>query len=70
MYVRCPQCARPAKIIDRFTLGGTDGPLEHVKLSCRSGLHWFTPLAEDVEVMQVAPSAERLDALPARRAAA
>jgi hypothetical protein len=69
MYVRCPQCARPAKIIDRFTLGGTDGPLEHVKLSC-SGDHWFTPLAEDVEAMQVAHSAEQLEAWPARSAAA
>jgi len=64
MYARCPQCAGPAEIIDRFTLGSSDGPLEHVKLSCRSG-----PLVEDVEIMEVAPSAEQIAALPARRAA-
>jgi hypothetical protein len=69
MYARCPQCAQPAEIVDRFTLGSSEGPLEHVKLSCRSGLHWYTPLVEDVEIMQVAPSAEQMAALPARRAA-
>lgn len=69
MYARCPQCAQPAKIIDRFTLGSTDGPLEHVKLSCSSGRHWYTPLAEDVEIMEVAPSAEQTAAWPAHRAA-
>lgn len=66
MYVRCPQCAQPAQIVDRFALGSTDGPLEHVKVGCRNG-HWFTPLAEDVEVLQVAPP---LDDAPTRRAAA
>lgn len=69
MYARCPQCAQPAEIIDRFTLGSSDGPLEHVKLSCRSGRHWYTPLAEDAEIMTVAPSAEQIEAWPARRAA-
>ena len=69
MYVRCPQCAQPAEIIDRFTLGSSDGPLEHVRISCRSGRHWYTPLAEDVEVIEVAPSAEQARAWAARRAA-
>jgi hypothetical protein len=69
MYVRCPQCAQPAEIVDRFTLGSTDGPLEHVKIKCSNGMHWYTPLAEDVEVMEVSPSAEQLKAVPARRAA-
>jgi hypothetical protein len=69
MYARCPQCAQPAQIIDRFSLGSTDGPLEHVKLSCRNG-HWFTPRAEDVEIMQVAPSGEPMEAGPAGQAAA
>jgi hypothetical protein len=69
MYVRCPQCAQPAEIIDRFTLGSSDGPLEHVRISCRSGRHWYTPLAEDVELIEVAPSAEQARAWAARRAA-
>jgi hypothetical protein len=66
MYARCPQCAQPAQIVDRFALGGTDGPLEHVKVGCQNG-HWFTPLAEDVEVLQVASP---VDGAPTRRAAA
>jgi hypothetical protein len=69
MYVRCPQCAQPAEIVDRFTLGSSDGPLEHVRISCRSGRHWYTPLAEDVELIDVAPSAEQARAWAARRAA-
>jgi hypothetical protein len=69
MYARCPQCGQPAEIIDRFALGGSDGPLEHVKLSCSSGRHWYTPLAADVELMDMAPSAEELSARSARRAA-
>jgi hypothetical protein len=48
--VRCPQCESPAEIIDRFTLGGTGGPLEHVKTRCADG-HWFTPRAADVQTI-------------------
>jgi hypothetical protein len=41
----CPQCGLPAQIIDRFTLGGSPGPVEHVKIACLAG-HWFTPPAD------------------------
>jgi hypothetical protein len=58
-YVRCPECALPARIIDRFTLGSTDGPVEHVKTSCPTG-HWFTPRADDVQALDEAPRAEPL----------
>ena len=69
-YARCPGCDRPAKIIDRFWLGSTGGPLEHLKIVCLGG-HWFTPRAEDVEtysgpVPQTAPA----DAADAVRSAA
>ena len=40
--VDCPQCGLPAQIVDRFTLGGSPGPVEHVKIVCIVG-HWFTP---------------------------
>lgn len=40
--VRCPECGLPAQITDRFTLSGSPGPVEHVKIVC-SGGHWFTP---------------------------
>lgn len=36
----CPDCAAPAEVVDRFTLPGTDGDVEHVKLMCL-GRHWF-----------------------------
>lgn len=51
---RCPECNLPARIVDRFQLQSTDGPLEHVKVVCKAG-HWFTPLASEVEV--IAPAA-------------
>lgn len=43
----CPQCGLPAQIVDRFSLGGSAGPVEHVKIVCVAG-HWFTPLAESL----------------------
>jgi hypothetical protein len=41
----CPACGLPAEVTDRFTLGGTPGPVEHVKLVCLAG-HWCTPPAD------------------------
>ena len=38
--VVCPDCAAPAEVVDRFTLAGTDGPVEHVKVACLAR-HWF-----------------------------
>jgi hypothetical protein len=38
--VVCPECAAPAEVVDRFTLPGTDGPVEHVKVACLAQ-HWF-----------------------------
>jgi hypothetical protein len=52
-FVRCPQCDLPAEIVDRFTLAGTGGPLEHVKTICVAG-HWFTPRAADVQAIPTA----------------
>jgi hypothetical protein len=38
--ITCPECGRPAEILDRRVLQSTDGPVEHVKTHCVSG-HWF-----------------------------
>ena len=38
--VVCPECAAPAEVVDRFALPGTDGPVEHVKLTCLAR-HWL-----------------------------
>jgi hypothetical protein len=40
-----PACRAPARIVDRWTLGSTAGPVEHVKTACERG-HWFTPRVE------------------------
>ena len=44
---QCPNCGQPAVITDRFTLRGSPGPVEHVKLVCVVG-HWFTPPIESL----------------------
>jgi hypothetical protein len=43
--IPCPQCGAPARITDRFSLGSTDGPVEHLKTGCVNN-HWLTPPAE------------------------
>jgi hypothetical protein len=36
----CPQCGLPAEIRERFWLQSTDGPIDHVALSCIDGHHF------------------------------
>ena len=48
-----PDCTAPARIVDRWTWGSTDGPLEHAKTMCERG-HWFTPTL-DMLAAQPAP---------------
>jgi hypothetical protein len=38
--VSCPTCAAPAEIEERGALVGTDGPVQHVKVTCVRR-HWF-----------------------------
>jgi hypothetical protein len=47
-----PACRAPARIVDRWTVESTSGPVEHVKTGCERG-HWFTPLAESLELEPV-----------------
>ena len=42
--IPCPQCGAPAQITERFQLGSTAGPVEHLQTGCVN--HWLTPLAE------------------------
>ena len=41
----CPECGRPAEVIDRVTLPSTEGPVEHVKTRCITGPWFLTPVA-------------------------
>jgi hypothetical protein len=50
----CPECGLPAEIQDRFCLDSTDGPVEHVALSCINDHHFRM-------------AADRLPALPSAR---
>ena len=38
----CPSCGLPAQIVDRFTLPGSAGAVEHLKIVCTAG-HSVTP---------------------------
>jgi hypothetical protein len=59
--IPCPQCGAPARITERFRLGSTDGPVEHVKTGCVNH-HWLTPLAETLAAPRPAtiPTAAQL----------
>jgi hypothetical protein len=48
-------CRAPARIVDRWSWGSSDGPVEHVKTLCERG-HWFTPAADSLD-FQVAAAA-------------
>ena len=39
----CPQCHDPAEVTDRFWLSSTDGPVEHVAVSCIASHHFRMP---------------------------
>jgi hypothetical protein len=55
--IACPDltCRAPARIVDRWTWGSSDGPVEHVKTLCERG-HWFTPSTDSLD-FQVAATA-------------
>ena len=49
--IACPDsaCGAPARIVDRWTWGSSDGPVEHVKTGCERG-HWFTPMVASLDL--------------------
>ena len=44
-----PTCQAPARVVDRWSWGSSDGSVEHVKTMCERG-HWFTPTAGSLRV--------------------
>jgi hypothetical protein len=44
----CPSCGLPAQIVDRFTLSGSPGAVEHIKIRCGAG-HWFTAPVDSLQ---------------------
>ena len=49
-----PTCRASARIVDRWSWGSSDGPVEHVKTQCERG-HWFTPTVDSLDLTQVQP---------------
>lgn len=45
--VSCPTCELPAIVEDRFHLPSTNGPVEHLRISC-IGRHCWLLLADHV----------------------
>jgi hypothetical protein len=45
--LQCPGCGLPTATTDRFTLNGSPGPVEHLKLVCVAG-HWYTPTIDSL----------------------
>jgi hypothetical protein len=61
--IPCPQCGSSAQITERFWLGSTAGPVEHVRIGCANN-HWLTPLAEAVASAQLDPSRPIAETVP------
>jgi hypothetical protein len=57
----CPDCGRPAEVLDRFVLPSTDGPVEHLKTRCITG-HWYTAPAGYRRAAGTPTAAARRDA--------
>ena len=49
MLVACPECEATAEITDSFRLYSTDGPVEHLAMSCVEGHHFRMPADELTE---------------------
>jgi hypothetical protein len=62
--IPCPQCGASARISERFWLGSTAGPVEHVEIGCVNN-HWLTPLAETVAGVQPELTPAAAAAVPA-----
>jgi hypothetical protein len=52
--VLCPSCRQPAEVVDGFSLGATDGPYLHLKVTCHGG-HWYTLPADGVHAHGAQP---------------
>jgi hypothetical protein len=61
--IPCPECGRLARIVDRFTLASTDGPVEHLRIRCPGG-HALTPVVDGLWPRAVAPEPFERDEEP------
>ncbi|MEO5653305.1 MAG: hypothetical protein ABIN79_09740 [Marmoricola sp.] len=45
--VACPECGATSEVVNRFTVGSTEGPVEHLRIRCLFGRHNFTMPASE-----------------------
>jgi hypothetical protein len=64
--LQCPDCRRPAQIIERFTFAGAPAAVEHVKVICARG-HWFTLPLDMLAAYREPQAATVRQRRPARR---
>lgn len=64
--LECPDCRRPAQIIEWFAFPGSPAAVEHVKVICASG-HWFTLPLDALATYREAEPAPARHRRPARR---
>ena len=62
--VPCPECGRPAEVVDRVTLFSTDGPIDYVKTRCITGRWFTTPAGSGAHVEREAALIDRAAASP------
>jgi hypothetical protein len=43
-FIACPVCPAIAQVTERFVLDSTDGPIEHLAVSCAAGHHFRMPV--------------------------
>lgn len=44
-FTACPECGSVALVVDRFVIGSTDGPVEHVRVHCVQRHRFLLPAA-------------------------
>jgi hypothetical protein len=52
-HLSCPECGQFTTVIDYFVLGSTDGPVEHVRMSCPERHVYFGPMASIVRTTEL-----------------
>lgn len=41
--IDCPDCGRPAEVVESFVLNGTDGGVPHLRTMCTQRHHFMLP---------------------------
>ena len=56
-FTACPECGSIARVLDRFVLESTDGPVEHVRTQCVRRHCFLLPAAAVARPVAPTPAA-------------